>query len=344
MTAGGKGKLPPIRRRSIGASSEGWVVEDAAEAGGPLPLLLRPAVEGVDLSAWAREHRERLEEQLDRAGGLLFRGFGLKSAAELGALVAALTPGALPYVERSSPRSQVEGNVYTSTDHPPEYSIFLHNEQSYNLVFPRHIFFCCARAAEQGGATPIADSRRVYRRLDPALRERFERQGYLYTRCFGGRFGLSWQEAFQTSDRSEVERYCRDHGIEFEWRDGDRLRTRQLRRVTARHPRTGELSWFNHVTFFHVTTLEPAVRDLLLASLDEEELPNNTWYGDGATIEPEVLAALRGAYEAELIRFPWQEGDVLWLDNLITAHGRDPFVGPRAILTAMASPCRWDNV
>ena len=87
--------------------------------------------------------------------------------------------GTLEYTEKSSPRSRVSGKIYTSTDYPPEMPIFLHNEQSYNSVFPLRILFFCLLAAEQGGATPLADVRRVYSRMDPEVRARFVREGFL---------------------------------------------------------------------------------------------------------------------------------------------------------------------
>src|SRR5688572_27119393 len=98
--------LPPAgRRRGVAASPEHWGVAEGPPGGAP-PFVLRPAIEGVDLVAWARGHVASVEDWLARWGGVLFRGFNPKGAADFDALVAALTPGALPYLERSSPRSQ----------------------------------------------------------------------------------------------------------------------------------------------------------------------------------------------------------------------------------------------
>ena len=95
--------------------------------------------------------------------------------------------------------------------------------------------------------------------------------------------------------------------------------------------------WFNHATFFHVTTLEPSIRQALLSQLKEEDLPSNTYYGDGTPIEDSVLAELREAYKQETLAFPWQKGDVLMLDNMAVAHGRAPFKGQRQVLTGMTN-------
>lgn len=332
-------------RRSVRVSEESLVRTGSLEEGGPaFPLLVEPNVEGLDAVAWAEQHREWIEERLADHGALLFRGFGIASAERFQEFLGAASGDPLEYTERSSPRSTVAGHIYTSTEHPPDQEIFLHNEQSYNLRFPRKIAFFCLTPPREQGATPIADCRRVLRGIDPAVRRRFAERGYLYVRNFGGGLGLPWQTAFQTGDRSAVEAYCRSNRIDFKWRGGDRLRTRQVRPVVARHPRTGALSWCNHATFFHVSTLSPAVRDRLLAGLAVEDLPNSTWYGDGAAIEPEVLDALRALYRSEQRRFDWRQGDVLLLDNLLVAHGREPFAGERRILTGMADLVEWNQV
>jgi hypothetical protein len=45
---------------------------------------------------------------------------------------------------------------------------------------------------------------------------------------------------------------------------------------------------------------------------------------------------VREAYRQETVTFPWQEGDILMLDNMLVAHGRSPFVGSRKIAVGMS--------
>ena len=50
------------------------------------------------------------------------------------------------------------------------------------------------------------------------------------------------------------------------------------------------------------------------------------------------MAHLRDCYRAEQRRFDWQQRDVLIVDNMLAAHAREPFTGPRKIAVAMAEP------
>jgi alpha-ketoglutarate-dependent taurine dioxygenase len=335
-------RFQPRERRAVRVSRESLVTMRPLLEKSSLPLLIEPATERLDLVEWAQDSGELIATLLDKHGGILFRNCSVRTCEQFERFMTAACGPPLPYSERSSPRSQVSGNIYTSTNYPPEYPIYLHNEQSYNLVFPLRIAFYCVTPAESGGETPIADSRRVSGRIRPDIRDRFAERGYMYVRNFGEGFGLTWQEAFQTTSSTEVEAYCRQNDIVCEWKDGQqRLRTRQVRRVLARHPRTGERTWFNHMVFFHLSTLPADVRATMLQMFAEHDVANNTYYGDGSPIEPEILDHLREAYEAETVRFAWQPGDVLLLDNMLAAHGRNPFRGTRKVVTAMAMPTRW---
>lgn len=312
-------------------------IEEQVVPGQSLPLLIRPAAGNVDLLELVSEHRKLIRERLLLHGGVLFRGFSDVTVDTFRQLIVALSGSPLEYQERSSPRHEVGNSIYTSTDYPPKQTIFLHNEQSYNVTWPLHIFFHCAVAAPAGGATPIADCRKIYRRLSKSTREKLEPGGYCYTRHFGGVIGLPWREAFQTSEASAVEEYCRANDIDFTWGENDTLSTRQIRPVIRVHPESGEVTWFNHLTFFNVSTLGKDNAEALL-SFGKDQLPNNTYYADGSDIEPAILEELRSAYLAEQVSFPWQAGDILTLDNMLAAHGREPFTPPREVVVGMAAP------
>jgi alpha-ketoglutarate-dependent taurine dioxygenase/acyl carrier protein len=317
-----------------GSGIEGGIVDP--ERG--LPLLLSSKAEETSLLAWVRRRRDAIRSELDRCGAILFRGFHVDGPAEFERIIEALAGSLMEYRDRATPRSHVHGRIYTSTDYPPHSRIFLHCENSFSDTWPMTLFFYCVTPPIRGGETPIADVRRVYRRIDPAVRERFERLGVMYVRNFGRGLGLSWQDAFQTADRSRVEERCRQGGMTAEWTADGGLRVRHVRPAVAKHPRTREPVWFNHGAVFHVTALEPELREKLLREVRSEDLPSNSYYGDGTPIEPEVIEAVRQAYLREAVHESWRQGDVLMVDNMLVAHGRMPFEGPRKIVVGMAEP------
>ena len=325
-------------RKAVTIPSGQLINTTSLQPGQDLPLLIQPAVADVDFSQWAQSNRDFINEKLYRHGGLLLRDFNVRDVSAFEQFVRDTSSEMLAYRERSSPRSQVSGNIYTSTDYPAGKRIFLHNENSYQHVFPLKIFFFCVIPPAQGGQTSIADCRQVLRRISAETRARFEAKGgWMLVRNFRDDLGLPWPTVFQTENKSEVEQYCTGAGITWEWR-GNLLRTRQVRPVVAQHPYTGEEVWFNHATFFHLSTLEPAVRQALVAEYGEEDLPNQTYYGDGSPIEPPVLDELRDAYQQATVIFDWQHGDILMLDNMLVAHGRETFTGARNIVVGMADP------
>ncbi|MBW3655173.1 MAG: TauD/TfdA family dioxygenase, partial [Gemmatimonadetes bacterium] len=175
-------------------------------------------------------------------------------------------------------------------------------------------------------------------RIPAEIRDRFQEKRVMYVRNYGDGVDLPWQEVFQTTDRAVVEEFCRDEGIEVEWKGGDRLRTRQVCQAVARHPGSGRLLWFNPAHLCHVTSLDPEIREALLEAFAQDELPRNTLYGDGTPIGDEALAAIRAAFEAESVSFPWEREDVLLIDNMAVAHARGPYRGERKIRVGMTQP------
>jgi alpha-ketoglutarate-dependent taurine dioxygenase len=216
----------------------------------------------------------------------------------------------------------------------------MHHELSYTLEFPGLMLFACLTVPAEGGATGVADSPTVLDALPTELVERFEREGWLLTRSYNDEIGASVAEAFGTDDRGAVENYCRANAIEFEWQPDGGLRTRQRRSAVVRHPATGERCWFNQIAFLSEWTMEPEVREYLVDVYGADGLPFNTRFGNGDPIGEDVIELVNDVYDANTAREPWQAGDLMLVDNVRTAHSREPFAGPREVLVAMTDAVR----
>ena len=304
----------------------------------PLPLVLRPASAEVDLIAWAKRNLDFIDSSLLRHGAILFRDFNISDVGEFERLIETVSGPLIDYSYRSTPRSVVAGRIYSSTEYPAHQSIPLHNENAYSLSWPMKLWFFSMEVAKQGGATPIADSRKILKAISPEICDHFVRKGLMYVRNYGVGLDLPWQEVFQSSSKAVVSDFCRKADMEIEWLSDDQLRTRQICQVVERHPRTGEMVWFNQAHLFHVSRLPSEVRDWLMLALGEGNLPRNVYFADGSPIDPEMIDEITRACEENSIAFPWQKGDLLLLDNMLTAHGRKPFVGNRKVVVGMAEP------
>jgi amino acid adenylation domain-containing protein len=327
-------KFKSIKPKMVSLPQEDLVRAEPIAPGESLPLVLRPNAPGLDLADWATANRSFVESELLAHGGLLFRGFDLSSTADFERFAGSLCPDLFGEYG-DLPREGMGGKVYSSTPYPADKPILFHNESSHLPRWPMRIFFFCVQPAEQGGETPIVDCREVYRRLSPETRRRFAEKRLMYVRNYTAGLDVSWSDFFRTTDHAQVEARCREMGTEVEWKDGNGLRTRQICRAVAQHPTTGEPVFFNQVQLHHVSALDPEVRHSLLSLFPEEDLPRNVYYGDGTPIEDEVMAEVGTVLRDCAVEFTWQTGDVVMLDNMLTAHSRNPYVGPRKIVVAL---------
>lgn len=337
-------KFKKITRKPINSSSEKLIKTEFLNHEKEFSLVIKPIIKGLDPLLWGAKNREFIEKNLLKYGAILFRNFEIETVDKFEQFITAICQPALEYKYRASPRTQVSGNIYTSTDYPADQSIFPHNEHSYSPTFPLRILFFCLTPAPEGGETPIGKCRNILQQIDRDIQNRFQAKKIMYMRNFGDSFGLPWQTVFQTTDKTKVETYCRQNNIQWEWKEGERLRTKQVGSAFVSHPQTKEKIWFNHATFFHVSTLPSQIHNTLISGFKEEDLPTNTYYGDGSPIEASVLDHLRNAYQQEMMTFSWQKGDVLLLDNMLAVHGRYPYQGFRQIVVGMAQAINSKDV
>lgn len=291
----------------------------------------------MDLGALLRAHQADLWPALHRHGALLFRGFSLEDAASFQAAFRAFCPQLRNYQGGDSPRSAVTEKVYTSTTYPSELTIPLHNEMSYSRDYPSLIAFYCDTAPLAGGETPLADCRRATRALAPDLLERFQQKKLRYIQNLPNRAGIgkSWQLTFETEDRAQVEAIAEARGATLRWRADGSLRVEEIVDPLVTHPRTGEPLFFCQAHLWHPSALDERTRRTLLRRMPEEDLYHHCTFGDGTPLLPEELAQWQRALDASAVAIPWQRGDLLVVDNLLVAHGRNPFFGARRILVAM---------
>jgi alpha-ketoglutarate-dependent taurine dioxygenase len=301
------------------------------------PPMLRVEPTG-DPPGWAAEHRDALRAAVTEHGSVLVRGLGLRDAADTGAVFHRLASALMAEKEAFAPRRSYLDGVYSSSTWPPNQPMCMHHELSYTRQFPGLMLFACLTAPTAGGATAVADSPTVLDALPAELVERFDREGWLLTRTYNDEIGASVAEAFGTDDRAAVESYCRANGIAFAWQPDGGLRTRQRRSAVVRHPVTGTRCWFNQVAFLNEWTMAPEVREYLVDVYGAEGLPFNTRFGNGDPIGEDVVRLVNEVYEANTAREPWQPGDLMLVDNIRTAHSREPFEGPREVLVGMADP------
>ncbi|MFT7653993.1 MAG: acyl carrier protein/alpha-ketoglutarate-dependent taurine dioxygenase [Limisphaerales bacterium] len=306
-------------------------------------LLKLEAIQQVSANEFITNNRDFIESSLHSYGGVLLRGFetiesGLAHSAD------ALLSAPMTYRDRATPRSVVSGSVMTSTNAPSSMHIRMHCESSFTDRWPAKILFQCVTPSAAGGCTPIADVRAVYQRIDADIREHFEDNGVTYLRHFGKGPGMDYREVFQVKDEQELRDYCQSTGISIERLDSNKLRLWQTRPAAAIHPVTHEPVWFNHACTLHVSLLEATLRDTFRAQYGNQQLPHNTYFGEGGDISDDVIREIYSAYEAETLRFDWHRGDLLLLDNMLMAHGRDPYEGEREIIVTMGDPLTWQDI
>lgn len=318
------------------ALNAGPVRVEILDPGSPVPIVIKPADDGVMLAEWIEHNLDTAYSMLTSVGGILFRGFDVSTPERFESAAKAFGHTLLPYTERTSARVEVREHVYTSTEHPSDQYIHFHNANSYSTQWPSLIWFGSIVPATAGGHTPLADCRAVLAKLGKEVVEEFRRRRVMYVRNFRPHIGLPWQVTFQTTDRQAVYRYCEKAVITIETFTEDHLRICQVRDAIAVHPVTGEEVWFNQAHLFHPTGLAADIKRVLDQTYGPRDLPRNAFFGDGGDIPEDMLAAIVEAYRSVEVSHPWLAGDFLALDNMLVAHGRTPFTGERTTLVAFA--------
>ncbi|XP_077985164.1 dapdiamide synthesis protein DdaC-like [Glandiceps talaboti] len=307
------------------------------------PAVYEAASSNYPIEKWAETARVIIDERLHNYGTILFRSLPLRNADDFSRFVKALGYQSASRAGSNGSRHEVSDLVLTASDNdPPIYTIEPHNEMAYSSNPPVKVLFYCDHPATpgHGGESVVGDVRDILPKLNKEVVDKFERLGVRYYSYVGCKkrndSHLSWQETFQTDDKTEVVTYLEDNGFEYRWEVNDSLFYWYNRPVFQTHPLTGERVWYNQITIHHASYFfnHPNFVDL---DIPNWQYPYHSGYGDGSEIEPEVIRHIRDVLWQTAVGFQMQKSDVLVYDNMYAQHARIGYTCNRKLLVALTN-------
>lgn len=279
-----------------------------------------------------------LEKILRTYGAILFRGSKIIPEIYYN-LLEELNFEFTTYVGGDSPRTKLSSKVYTSTEYPSDQEIILHNELSFSNTYPRYLFFYCALPAKAGGETPLADARILYKQLPGELIQKYKEKKLKYTMNLHDGIGLgkSWQQVFETTNKTIVENILKKRKVDFYWKKNGILCLSEVVQPVINHPVTNDTIFFSQAHQWHSSNLDKQVQEALFKLMPEKEFYHYVSYADDQPLELKDLELTKKTINEIKVVFNWQVGDLLFIDNLLIMHGRNPYKGDRKILLSMAN-------
>ncbi|HYD81669.1 MAG TPA: TauD/TfdA family dioxygenase [Paucimonas sp.] len=310
-----------------------------------------------DIRAHFRAHADRIKRQVREQGVLLFRGLPVSQPEEYEQILESLDYDLYrSNYGGASPRSNVTGKTFVSTEAPSPFIIGVHTEFCYQTTRPGMISFFCVTPAAGFGETPLFDLHGLWNDLGEPLRNKLQTDGLLYKRVFFGKkslinFHKTWQDTFETRDKEVVRKFLEAEGMRYAWDASDNLSTELKLPAVLNDPLSGlpciSITTFNADSFIHnfrhfKERYHPVLRKMLEWFVTFEYNRKNSFlkvlHGCGRRFTREESVEIQRAAWANAIIFPWQTGDLLLIDNIRFGHARLNVRKPRRLIAAMADP------
>lgn len=296
-----------------------------------------PAV-GKPLLEWAADFADTIRAKLHTDGVLWLRGFNASQPDLAQQLLTTVGGELMDDVFFSTPRSAVTDKTFTATEYPSNLRIPLHSEMAYLTRFPRLLCFHALTCPSEGGQTSVSNLDAVSADLAD-ITTQFHDRSVRYVRVFHPGLDIPLTTAFGTVDLDEIAVIAASHGMVLETGGDGPPRLTYTAQGALGDSRTGAAVWFNQASVHHPARLPATTRAALTEMYGLDGLPRQATFGDGAAIPDATIGAINDAFGRHTQLIEWEPGDVVLLDNLRYAHGREPFSGARTVHVAMATPC-----
>ena len=288
-------------------------------------------LESIDSTqAWINKNKVSIENFLEEHGVILFSDFPVKNAENFDHFVTAFNFETFTYEKSLSNAVRINktDKVFTANEAPKEIEIFLHHEMAQTPIYPHRIFFFCKSTSEKGGETPLCRSDHLYDaiyRENESLLKNFEKYGVIYNSIMSdgdelvSGQGRSWQKTLGVKNKNEAEIKLAQLGYEWTWMQGNNLSVTTCTFEAIKTLKDGRKSFFNQV---------------IAASLGWKKSSENevspVRYGNGDEIDLSAIDLIAELANSLTFLRPWEENDILLVDNFRVMHGRKPFSGGKA--------------
>lgn len=298
-----------------------------------------------DAAQWVGAHRSQLDALILEHGGIVLRGFPLAISEDFGAVAACFPAYTGGYQGGAAARRSVAKGVYEATQRTGDQHIPIHQEMFYLRDYPNRIAFFAKKVAEVGGETLVGDMRKITSGVPAPIRSKLETLGIENIRNFAPKTGSAqenrlmdkrgWDFAFYTESEKEVEEICARRHMRPHWHDDGSLTVFNLEDAFVTHPITGEQVYRGgvHIAHFFRGSYDNTGQAAELRQ--QQEFPSGAYLGDRSELSAEEDLQFQQLVDRFTYSWPWNDGDVMILDNLLTGHGRNPFSGIRATEVAL---------
>ena len=296
-----------------------------------LPIIT-PKRANKNLNNYLVKHKNYILQQTFVFGAILFRDW---SPTSLEDVTNSLSLVSYDMSGSAAPRTKISNGIYTSNDAPPDATIPFHHELGQRKDPPSYILFQCRIPASCDGYTPIVDSRKIVKWFMTKYPEESKliEKGVRYKRVMptnsdkSSPIGRSWKDTFGVTSDIDMPKMSPD-GTTYRWlQNGDLETTSTPISGIRMNERTGVSTFVNSI---------------VAARLGWNDVRNNgenaVTYSDGTTIEKSLALDIENQMQKKSIKFKWQKGDILLIDNSVMMHSRSTFSGERLLYTRISGP------